>query len=86
MTKSDQQFIEQIKRDEGRAIELAEVTCSNCDGHGFAIWEPACTSCLGEGRVMDFVYSDCHHSVEEPNTDCELCFPETEVVELETAA
>lgn len=87
MTNLDRQFIERIKQDTGRDIEKDSLRCDNCDGDGFAMWEPTCTACAGEGTTEEFVYSDCHCRVEKeenPDMDCELCFPEP--MELEAAA
>ena len=87
MTNSDRQFIERIKQKTGRDIEKDSVRCVNCDGHGFAIWEPTCTVCGGEGVTEEFVYSDCRCLVEteeNPDMDCESCFREP--MELEAAA
>jgi DnaJ-class molecular chaperone len=87
MTSSDQQFINRMKQETGREVEKASVRCSNCEGAGFAIWEPICTACAGEGVTDEWVYSDCNCPVEvdeNRDQDCELCFPES--MELEAAA
>lgn len=87
MTNSDSQLIERIKHETGREIEKASLRCGMCDGLGFSMWEPTCTACYGEGVTEEFVYSDCRCLVEKdenPDEDCELCFPEQ--LELEIAA
>ena len=87
MTNLDRQFIERIKQETGRDIEKDSFRCDNCNGHGFAMWEPTCTACAGEGTTEEFVYADCHCRVEKeenPDMDCALCFPEA--MELEAAA
>lgn len=59
----------EIENETGRKVHEIEMKCSNCDGLGFAIWEPVCGPCDGEGRVTITVFSDCLHDVE--TSDCE---------------
>jgi len=87
MTKSDSAYMTRIQTETGRDIEKADTRCGMCDGGGFSMWEPTCTACDGEGVTQEFVFSDCRCLVEtDQDPDCEVCFPELETAELETAA
>jgi RecJ-like exonuclease len=78
MNRSDEAYKTRIESELGRAIEKAEVTCTSCGGHGAHQFSDPCESCLGDGVVWEFVFSDCRCVVEK----CE-CEPEDdELLEL----
>jgi hypothetical protein len=82
-----QQFIERIKRETGRDIQLASLRCEMCGGHGFSTFEPLCSACCGDGHTDEWIYSSCGCPVEaEGDPDCLICFPDESVASCAVAA